>query len=175
MHNKRVFTTFRSLHAMIVIMVILSLIFAVAYLEGVLYLDPCPLCMVDRMILGVLALLSGIALLLGPRIWLVWSIGGLQLISGLAGIAVAGRHIYLQNLPRDQVPECGPDLFFMLEAFPMSQVMQTLFSGSGQCADISWRFFGLTLPAQTLILFVVLTVLAIVAFFSGVQARQMQQ
>jgi len=86
------------------------------------------------------------------------------LFSGL-GIAVAARHIWLQGLPPDQVPECGPDLTYMLEVFPLGDVIKRVFSGSGQCAEISWTFLGMTIPQQTLLLFIALLVMAVFAHF----------
>lgn len=159
--------SYRFLHVVIILLVLLAFGFAIFYLEGVLYLDPCPLCMVDRMILALIAAVSLIALLLGLKRWAMWFTTVAQVGLSFLGMTVAARHIYLQNLPRDQVPECGPDLFFMLEAFPMHQVIETVLSGSGQCADISWRFLGLTIPAQTLLLFLILLLLSVWALRSG--------
>ena len=66
------------------------------------------------------------------------------------GIALASRHIWLQNLPKDQVPECGPDLYYMLDTLPLFDALKKTLSGSGSCADISWTFANLTIPEQTL-------------------------
>jgi disulfide bond formation protein DsbB len=90
------------------------------------------------------------------------------------GIAVGMRHIWLQNLPADQVPECGPDLAYMLEVFPMMDVIKRLFTGAGQCAEISWTFYGITLPQQTLLLFVALLLMIIYAHRQQVRASSKQ-
>ena len=75
-----------------------------------------------------------------------------MLIAG-AGAAVAGRHLWLQSLPADQVPECGPTLDYILEVFPLSKALQLVLRGSGECAKIEWQFLGLSIPGWTLIAF----------------------
>lgn len=147
---------YRLLNALIVIIVALSMAFALYYLEGVLRLDPCPLCLVDRAILMVIAAVSLVALLHNPSGIMRWFY---TLVSGLfsiIGMGVAGRHIWLQGLPADQAPECGPDLAYMLEVFPLADVFRHIFTGSGQCAEVSWTFIGMTIPQQTLLLFILL-------------------
>ena len=78
----------------------------------------------------------------------------------MAGIlwsaGVAARHVWLQHLPPDQVPSCGPGLDYWLEALPMKQVINQVLAGSGECAEISWRFLGLSIPEQAIILFTAL-------------------
>ena len=154
---------YRILNVTIVSLVIASLLFALYYLEGVLFLEPCPLCMVDRAILVTIAIISFIAFIHnhnGVMRWIYTSVAGLF---GAIGIAVAARHIWLQGLPPDQVPECGPDLSYMLEVFPLGDVIKRIFTGSGQCAEVSWTFLGMTIPQQTLLLFMVLLILIIMA------------
>lgn len=161
---------YRIINLLIVIIVISSLAFAIYYLEGILYLDPCPLCMVDRTILVILGLIALIALLHNSVGVMLWVYTGLSSIFAGLGIAVAARHIWLQGLPPDQVPECGPDLAYMLDVFPLGEVIRKVFSGSGQCAEISWTFLGLTIPQQTLLLFVLL--LGMVIFAHILQLKQ---
>ena len=68
-----------------------------------------------------------------------------------AGVGIAARHVWLQNLPPDKVPGCGPGLDFMMANFPLSEVFQMVFSGSGECAEISWSFAFLSMPAWVII------------------------
>ncbi|NIP22849.1 MAG: disulfide bond formation protein B, partial [Phycisphaerae bacterium] len=75
------------------------------------------------------------------------------LFSGL-GIAVCWRHLWLQSLPKDQVPECSPGLEYMLDTFPISETIHTIFNSAGECADIQWSFLGLSIPAQTMLVFI---------------------
>ncbi len=156
---------YRLINLAIVLLVVVSMLFAIYYLEGVLLLDPCPLCMVDRAILVVIAVISLIALIHNSSGFMRWVYTSLSVLFSGLGIAVAARHIWLQGLPPDQVPECGPDLTYMLEVFPLGDVIKRVFSGSGQCAEISWTFLGMTIPQQTLLLFIVLLVMAMFAHF----------
>jgi len=82
--------------------------------------------------------------------------GILGMLAADAGAAVAARHIYLQNLPEDLVPACGPPLEYMLETLPFLEVINTVLMGDGNCADVVWTFMGLTIPEQTLLFFIVL-------------------
>jgi len=160
---------YRLINFAIVLLVIASLLFAVYYLEGMLDLAPCPLCMVDRVILVFIGITSLIALIHNSRGIMRTVYTALSVLFCGLGVAVAGRHIWLQGLPPDKVPECGPDLNYMLEVFPLGDVIKRVFSGSGQCAEISWTLMGLTIPQQTLLLFISLLVLTLVAHF---QSRQ---
>jgi disulfide bond formation protein DsbB len=72
-------------------------------------------------------------------------------LAALGGITVAARHAWLQSLPEDKVPACGPDLGYMMDAFPFSEVLKMVFTGSGECAEIVWQFLGLSMPAWVLI------------------------
>jgi disulfide bond formation protein DsbB len=92
--------------------------------------------------------------------------GLLAMLAGLVGAAIAGRHVWLQNLSEDQVPECGPGLAFMLDAFPLQKVIETVLKGSGECAEVSWTFLGLTMPGWSLVWLILLTLLSMVLAFS---------
>ncbi|MFK8027890.1 MAG: disulfide bond formation protein B [Gammaproteobacteria bacterium] len=154
---------YRLLNLSIVGIVIASMLFALYYLEAVLFLEPCPLCMVDRGILVAIAVICFIAFLHNSGGIMRWIYSSMASLFALVGIGVAARHIWLQGLPPDQVPECGPDLSYMLDVFPLGDVIKRIFTGSGQCAEVSWTFIGMTIPQQTLLLFVVLMILIIVA------------
>ncbi|MEM8843801.1 MAG: disulfide bond formation protein B [Pseudomonadota bacterium] len=154
---------YRLINLFIVLIIIASLIFAVYYLEGVLYLEPCPLCMVDRGILVVIGAVCLIAIAHNPKGLMLWVYSAIASLFSLIGIGVAARHIWLQGLPPDLVPECGPDLSYMLDVFPLSDVIKKIFTGSGQCAEVSWTFLGLTIPQQTLILFIALLIMVVIA------------
>ena len=79
------------------------------------------------------------------------------------GAVIAGRHVYIQHLPADQVPSCGPGLDYLLDAFPLADAIEMVFTGSGECAEINWSFLGLSMPGWALVWFVLLGGLAIVA------------
>ncbi len=131
------------------------------YLQYVLRQDPCPLCMVQRVIFIAIGLLFLIAALFnaGPIGSRIYSI--LIALFALGGVAVASRHIWIQHLPKDQVPACGPGLDFMLKHFPMSEVWQELMHGSGECAAKGWTFLTLGIPEWSLVWYVLLGVFAL--------------
>jgi len=122
---------------------------AAFYLEYAKGLEPCPLCITQRvMFLGV-GLVSLIAFLhnpsnpsnIGRRIY-----GLLVALFALGGLYFAGRQLWLQSLPADQVPACGPGITYMVEVFPMSEVIRTLLTGDGNCAEVKWTLMGLSIP-----------------------------
>ena len=82
--------------------------------------------------------------------------GGLLFVAAGIGMGIAGRHVWLQHLPKDQVPACGPDLDFMLRQFPLSETLQKVLSGSGECAETGWTFFGLSIAGWSLLWFVLI-------------------
>lgn len=121
---------------------------------------PCPLCIFQRVgfvVMGVFFLLGSLH---APRGGFRWFYSGGALLGGLFGAAAAGRHLWIQSLPADQVPSCGPPLDYMFDAFPFSRVLQLVFTGSGECAKVE-RVLGLPMPAWSLLWFVLLAVLAL--------------
>lgn len=126
------------------------------YAEYVLALEPCPLCIFQRIATIVLGVVFLGAALAGPGRLKQRINALLILMTSAAGAGIAGRHVWLQNLPPDEVPACGPGLDFILDAFPLSQALQMVFTGSGECATVSWSFLGLSMPTWTLICFVAL-------------------
>lgn len=133
------------------------------YAQHRMFLDPCPLCILQR--IAFMAMAGGFLLgvLAAARPLGRWMASGIVLVGAAAGVGVAGRHLWLQSLPPDQVPACGPGLDYLLEAFPLQEVLAKVFQGSGECAKIDWTFLGLAMPAWTLIWYLLLAALAIVA------------
>ena len=130
------------------------------YLQYVQGLEPCPLCMVQRGFFYAVMVLFIVAALHGPRGWGAWVYTGLITLFALGGAATAGRQVWLQHLPPDKVPQCGPDLFFMLENFPLARTLEKLFYGSGECAVVDWKFLGLSIAGWSLVWFIVLALYA---------------
>ncbi len=153
---------YRSLAFFGFLLCVASMLFAVLYLERILYLDPCPLCILDRVVIIALGVIFLLAFLHGPKTIFTKIYGVICILLSATGIGLASRHIWLQNLPKDQVPECGPDLYYMLDTLPLFDVLRNTLTGSGSCADISWTFLDLSIPEQTLILFVILLILSVI-------------
>lgn len=123
---------------------------------------PCPLCIFQRVAFIVMAFFFLLGALHSPRGGVRWVYTGGVLLGSLFGIAVAGRHLWIQSLPADQIPSCGPPLDYLFSAFPFAKVLQLVFTGSGECAKVE-PILGLPMPAWTLLWFIVLAALAIVA------------
>lgn len=127
---------------------------AALYLQYVSGLEPCPLCILQRIAVIALGFVFLVAALhnpgrVGQRIYAV-----LLILAAAGGAAVAGRHVWLENLPEDRVPSCGPGMDYMLENFPLTRTLELVLRGSGECAEVSWRMLGLSIPSWTLIAFV---------------------
>lgn len=140
---------------------LVSMLFAYYYLQQHLGLAPCPLCMTQR---AAIVLLGGFALLAalhnprapGRRVY-----AGLCVLAAAFGTAVAGRHVWLQHLPEDQVPACGPSLEYMLDTLPFAETVKLVMMGDGNCAETMWTFLGLSIPEQTLALFILLLAISL--------------
>ncbi len=121
------------------------------YSQYQLGLEPCPLCIFQR--IAVIAL--GIAFLLSAAVPARARIAGIVMslligVVALSGIGVAARHLYIQSLPAGQVPVCGATLDYMWDVFPAMEVLRKVFTGSGECAKVE-RVLGLPMPAWVLI------------------------
>jgi len=123
--------------------------------------DPCPLCLVQRGFYYAIALVLLAGAIHGPaRVGArVYSIAAVVFAAG--GLAVAARQVWLQHLPADQVPACGPDLFYMLDTFPLARTLQLLLRGSGQCAEVHWKFLGLSIAEWSLAWFALFALYAL--------------
>ncbi len=137
-------------------LVISALFGGALYIQYVLHFDPCPLCMIQRFIFIAMGVLFAIATLHDPKRAGAKIYAVLIGLVALSGVAVASRHIWIQHLPEDEVPACGPGLDYMLDNFPMAEVLKELMHGSGECAQKGWNFLTLNLPEWSLIWYVLL-------------------
>ena len=126
------------------------------YLEHQLELVPCPLCMTQRAFVVLTGVIALLAALHNPAGWGRRLYGGLCTLAAITGGAVAARHVWLQHLPEDEVPACGPSLEYMLDTLPFSETISLVMMGDGNCAETVWTHFGFSIPEQTLALFIVL-------------------
>lgn len=131
------------------------------YLQYVHGLEPCPLCIFQRVAMVAAGLVFLIGALHGPAGAGRTIYAALAALAAGAGAAIAGRHVWLQSLPEDQVPACGPGLDYLLEVLPWQEVLATILRGDAACADIDASFLGLSLPAWTLVAFIGLTLWAV--------------
>ncbi len=131
------------------------------FLQYVKHQEPCPLCMVQRVIFIAILAVFALAALHGPKRPGERIYAALIALLSLTGVGVAARHIWLQNLPKDQVPACGPGLDYMLEVMPMADVLKQLMHGSGECAEKGWIFLALGIPEWSLLCYLALGVWAV--------------
>lgn len=124
------------------------------YMEKYLYLNPCPLCYAQRIALGIIGIVFLMAAIFPGR-RLGGIIYGMVLFAlSLGGAALSIRHLYLQNLPKGYAANCGKDFYALVESTPLAEAVQTMLLGSGECGDIQWTMFGLSIPGWTLIAFI---------------------
>ena len=120
------------------------------YLQYGQGLQPCPLCLVQRGFFYALAGTCVIAAIHAPQAWGRTIYGLFVALFAAGGFATATRQVWLQHLPPERVPQCGPDLYFMLENFPLSRTLQTLIKGTGECAVVDWTFLGFSIAEWSL-------------------------
>ena len=151
-----------------------ALMVTALWLQHVGGLEPCPLCVLQR---GAVIAIGAVMLAgaihdpgtVGRRVY-----GALITVGAIAGAGVAGRHVWLQHLPPGRTPECGPGLEYMLGAFPLTDVIEMVLRGSGECAEVQWTFLSLSIPEWTLLTFIAFTLfgLWLIAGRTGAAAKR---
>ncbi|MCZ6503469.1 MAG: disulfide bond formation protein B [Gammaproteobacteria bacterium] len=137
------------------------------YLQFVDGLEPCPLCIFQRIAYIGIIIISFIGLIHGPGLTGIRLYSGLLSITSLTGAGIAARQVWLQHLPPGKVPECGPDLEYMMEVFSFAQTLQKVFTGSGECAVVDWTFLGLSIAEWSLLCFLGLACLCFIHTLRG--------
>lgn len=153
--------SYRRVNAALVLIAIVGMSFAL-YLEHVTGLEPCPLCIFQRLGLMAMGFIALIALIHNPASHAVKRV--YAFLAGLGmlwSIGVAARQIWLQHLPADQVPSCGPGLNYLVDVLPMKEVLAEVLSGSGECAKIDWTFLGQPLSVWSCLFFSCLLIVCI--------------
>jgi len=131
------------------------------YAQYGLHLEPCPLCILQRigiLLLGIVFLIAGAH---HPRARGAYVYTALLVLAACTTIGIAARHLYIQSQPPGSVPACGAPLNTLLQMFPVTEVIRKVLRGGGECAEISWTFLGLSMPAWVLLWAAALGVLGI--------------
>lgn len=128
-------------------------------------LEPCPLCWLQRFAFMGVGLVSLVAFLHNPAGFGNRVYGFFLALTAGAGLGVAGRQLWLQSLPADQVPACGPSVEYMLDVLPWFEVLTTALKGTGDCAAVVWRFLGISIPGWTAMFFGLLVLVGLVMLF----------
>ncbi len=141
-----------------------------AYLQHVVGLEPCPMCIVQRYALLLVALVAGITAVFRQR---GAYIGGSFLILLLSGFGafVAARQSWLQWNP-PEVASCGRDFYGMIETFPLRRAIPMIFKGSGDCSKVDWTFLGGSIANWSFLVFIGLAVIAILLMARQFQPRR---
>ena len=137
------------------------------YLEHVQGLEACPLCIFQRIAYTVIIFIALIGAIHNPRNLLQIIYKLLMVISAITGAAIAGRQIWLQHLPPELVPECGPGFDYMFNVFPFGEALKMIFTGSGECAEVKWRFIGLSIAEWSLIMFIGIFIATILSIYTS--------
>ncbi len=151
------------------LLVCAGLLGAGLYLQYFEYQEPCPLCVLQRIVFLALMAVFLVGALHGPGRTGSLIYGGILFVTAGTGAAIATRHVWLQSLPKDQVPECGPGIGYMLDKFPLTKVLDKILSGSGQCAEVGWTFLGLSIAGWALVWFVLLGIFGVYLALLGMR------
>ena len=144
----------------------LSLLSMGAYFQLIQGLEPCPLCISQRLAILLTGIIFLIAGLHNPAPVGIKLYALLGTLSALFGASISTRHVWLQHLPPDQVPECSPGISFMLQNFPLFDTVKLMLNGTGDCAKIDWTLLGFSMPAWTLVAFLSLAALSILQIWN---------
>lgn len=136
------------------------------YFQFVEELQPCPLCISQRIAILLVGIIFLIGFLHNPNHKGVIIYAGIGIVAALCGAAISARHVWLQNLPPEQVPECGPGLEYIFENFPLTETLKLMLNGTGECAEVLWTFMDISIPGWTLVAFVSLAVINLLQIFN---------
>lgn len=138
-------------------------------------LEPCPLCWLQRFGFMGAGLVSLLAFLHGPVGFGNRVYGFFLVLTAGAGLGIAGRQLWLQSLPEDQVPACGPSVDYMLDVLPWFDVLKTALKGTGDCAEVVWRFLGLSIPGWTALFFILVILVGLLMMFRSYRSKNWLQ
>jgi disulfide bond formation protein DsbB len=147
------FLTYRTVNLLIVV-AIASLLATGYYMQFVMHLEPCMLCMSQRLAFMATGIVTLLALIQNPVATGRRVYGIVAALFALGGASLASRQLWLQSLPKDQVPACGPGFDYVMETFPFLEAVEILIRGDGNCAQVDWTFLGLSIAGWSWIWFV---------------------
>lgn len=131
------------------------------FLEYARGLEPCPMCMMQRLAFLTVAAIALVAALHGPLGAFRRVYGALIALPAIVGGWIAGRQIWLQHLPEDRIPECGPGWNYMIDAYPLADVIRQALRGTGDCAEVTWTFLGRSIPEWSILWFALLALVGL--------------
>ncbi|MGC1181625.1 disulfide bond formation protein B [Legionella sp.] len=146
----------------------LCVLFSSFYFQYIVGLTPCPLCIMQRVCVFLLLAIMGLSFCTVQR---AHYISLLQIIFAGVGLFFALRQLWLQSFPPSQVPACMPGLDILIHYFPWQTIMHTLFWGTGECAEITWSFWGISMPGWSALYFTFMVLMGCFLFLSTRSSR----
>lgn len=131
-----------------------GLILVGLYMQYFMDLYPCPLCITQRVFIIAVGLTALLAFIVNPGRAATRVFSFFGFLFAVIGGSFSARQLWLQSLPADQVPACGPTLDYMLNNFPLTEALSVLLRGDGNCAEVAWTFLGISIPGWTLVAFI---------------------
>lgn len=144
-----------------------ALLLTAVYFQFAGGLEPCPLCISQRIMVLAVALVLLAAFLHNPgstKGVRAYAVAGF--LTALLGASVSGRHVWLQHLPADEVPACGPGIEYMFQYFPLTDTLRAMLTGTGECAKVDWTLLGLSMPAWVLLCFMALAAFSLAQWWN---------
>lgn len=138
-----------------------GLMLSAFYFQFVGKLDPCPLCISQRIMVVAVGLVMLVAAIHNPGSRGITVYAVASALNALAGATISARHVWIQHLPADEVPACGPGLSYMFEYFPLSETLRAMVTGTGDCAKADWSLLGFSMPFWVLLCFLGLAALGL--------------
>ena len=148
---------------LVIFLIVGSLLGYAAYSMKILGLEPCTLCITQQFFYCLIGISSFVSFLQNPGVTISRVYSFFISLFAIAGIWISGRQIWLQGLPEDEVPLCGPPLEYIIDVFPFADVLNALFMGDGNCAEIPWQFLGLSMAGWSFIWFLVIFFLSVIS------------
>jgi disulfide bond formation protein DsbB len=135
--------------------ILLGIAYFMQYIMG---LSPCYLCITQRFFIAIIGLFSLLAFIhnKGPKIY-----GLIVAFSALIGGFFASKQLWLQSLPPEKIPACGPPVDYLFDSFNVSEAVKILIQGDGNCAAVQWTFIGISIPGWSLICFIAIVILSV--------------
>ena len=152
---------------LVIFLIVGSLLGYAAYSMKILGLEPCTLCITQQFFYCLIGISSFVSFLQNPGVTISRVYSLLISLFAIAGIWISGRQIWLQGLPEDEVPLCGPPLEYIIDVFPFADVLNALFMGDGNCAEIPWQFLGLSMAGWSFIWFLVIFFLSAISLIKS--------
>lgn len=158
----------RALNALQAFTGILLIFVAVFYFQNHLELEPCYLCITQRVFVIAIALVCALAVWHNPGQRGQKIYASISTILAVIGSYFSLKQLWLQGLPEDQVPACGIPVDYLFDAFSLSEALSLLLKGDGNCAEVQWQLLGLSMPGWVLVAFVGYALLGIFQFIRKV-------